>query len=158
MVGDTSSMAVSESREVAQAALWMAATQDHAGEERLRQSLRRQGIRAAAVDFGGSYAQAVLQVVERAVVASKREGLIRPVHPEEGAVAGAAHEAVSAVVAKAIGLNVGGKIGLARKGQHLVVAVFCSIGLGHLDDVAVALAHRAVGPAAEEDAEGQGGR
>ncbi|MBE3597728.1 MAG: HutP family protein [Limnochordaceae bacterium] len=126
----------------------MATTQAHADEDRLRERLAAQGIRAAAVDFGGPFAQAVLQVVERAVVAAKREGLIRPLHAEEGAVAGAAHEAMMGLALKATGLNVGGKLGVARRGEHLVVAVFCSVGLGHLDDMAVALGHRALWAAA----------
>ena len=48
------------------------------------------------------------------------------------------------VLNKAIGLNIGGKVGIARKDGHLSVAVFFSIGLVHLDEVAVGLAHRAI--------------
>ena len=69
---------VSESREVAQAALWMATSRDYAEEARLKEQLLRRGILAAAVDFGGAFAQALPQIVERSVVAAKREGLIRP--------------------------------------------------------------------------------
>lgn len=134
----------SESREVAQAALSMAISRDHAEESRLKGQFLRLGIRAAAVDCGGPFVQVLPQIVERAVVAAKREGLIRPVHVEEGAVAGAAHEAAMGLAVKAIGLNIGGKIGLARRGEHVVVAVFCAVGLGHLDDAAVSLGHRAV--------------
>ena len=46
--------------------------------------------------------------------------------------------------AKAIGLNIGGKIGIARSGDHIVVAVFFGIGLLHLNEVAIALGHRVV--------------
>jgi len=141
---------VSESREVARAAIRMALTRDHHEEQSVQSQLRSHGIRAAAVDCGGPFASAVSQVVERAVVAAKREGLIRAVHSEEGAVAGAAHEAVMAIASKALGLNVGGKVGLARRGEHLVVALFCSVGLMHLDDVAIGLAHRALAPWQEE--------
>ena len=153
---------VSESREVAQAALWMATSRDYAEEARLKDQLARRGILAAAVDFGGVFAQVVPQIVERAVVAAKREGLIRPVHSEEGAVAGAAHEAAMGLALKAMGFNVGGKVGLARRGEHVVVALFCAIGLGHLDDIAVSLGHRAIaqivktteeGPAADHGAD-----
>lgn len=135
---------LSESREVAQAALWMATSRDYADEARLKEQLVRRGILAAAVDFGGAFSQALPQIVERAVVAAKREGLIRPVHFEEGAVAGAAHEAAMGLALKAMGFSVGGKIGLARRGEHVVVALFCAIGLGHLDDIAVSLGHRAI--------------
>jgi HutP len=49
------------------------------------------------------------------------------------------------ILSKAIGLNIGGKVGIARKGDHISVAVFFSIGLIHLDEVAVGLSHRAIG-------------
>ncbi len=45
---------------------------------------------------------------------------------------------------KALGLNIGGKVGLARRGDHVAVAVFFGIGLLHLDEVAVGLGHRAI--------------
>ena len=48
------------------------------------------------------------------------------------------------IVNKAIGLNVGGKIGIARSGEHIVVAMFFGIGLLHLNEVAIALGHRVV--------------
>jgi len=44
---------------------------------------------------------------------------------------------------KAIGLNIGGKVGIARAGEHLSVAAFFGVGLLHLDEVAVGLGHRA---------------
>ena len=141
---------MSESREVARAALRMAITRDPKEEQAAKERLAAQGIRAAAVDCGGPFPAVVAQVVERAVVAAKREGVIRGVHSEEGAVAGAAHEAVMALSAKGVGLNVGGKLGLARRGEHVVVALFCSVGLVHLDDVAVGLGHRAVAAPAQE--------
>lgn len=145
---------VSESREVAQAALWMATSRDYAEEARLKEQLLRRGILAAAVDFGGAFAQALPQIVERSVVAAKREGLIRPLHFEEGAVAGAAHEAAMGLALKAMGFNIGGKVGLARRGEHVVVALFCAIGLGHLDDIAVSLGHRAIAHRAKVTEEG----
>jgi hypothetical protein len=40
-------------------------------------------------------------------------------------------------------LFVGGKIGIARQGDHIGVAVFIGVGLLHLDDVAIGLGHRA---------------
>ena len=45
---------------------------------------------------------------------------------------------------KAIGLNVGGKIGIARKEDHISVAIYFGVGLLHLDEVALGLGHRAV--------------
>jgi len=86
----------------------------------------------------------VSKIVERAVVAAKREGVIKDTHPDEGAVAGATREAVSQIIPKALGLNVGGKIGIARYQDHVSVAIFSGIGLLHLDEVAIGLGHRAV--------------
>lgn len=83
-------------------------------------------------------------MVERAVVSAKREGVIDDCHVEEGAVAGACREAISQVINKAVGLNVGGKIGVARDDNHLSVALFFGIGLLHLNEVAIGLGHRAV--------------
>jgi len=86
-----------------------------------------------------------MRIVERAVVAAKREGVISAsAYHEEGSVAGATREALSQITAKAIGLNVGGKIGIARSGNNVAVAVFFGIGLLHLNEVAIGLGHRAI--------------
>lgn len=82
--------------------------------------------------------------IERAIVAAKREGVIRETHSEEGAIAGATREALSQIGMKAVGFNVGGKIGIARYKDHISVAVYFGFGLLHLDDVAIGLGHRAV--------------
>lgn len=140
-------MEVARSSEVARAALEMALTRTREDEQRLKESYRRAGIYAAAVDYGGEFISSVKKVIERAVVAAKREGLIAEVQAEEGGVAGAAREALSQIMPKAIGLNVGGKIGIARMGEHIVVVIFCGIGLLHLNEVAVGLGHRAVAKA-----------
>lgn len=132
------------SREVAKAALSMAMTATREDEKKLKEELRSREIRAAAVDYGGEAIPAMKIIVERAVVAAKRELLIKDCHAEEGAVAGATREALSQILTKAIGLNIGGKVGIARKGDHVSVAVFFSIGLIHLDEVAVGLSHRAI--------------
>lgn len=132
------------SKEVAKAALSMAMTASREDEKILKEELRNREIRAAAVDYGGEAIPAMKTIVERAVIAAKRELLIRDCHAEEGAIAGATREAMSQILTKAIGLNVGGKVGIARKGDHVSVAVFFSIGLIHLDEVAVGLSHRAI--------------
>lgn len=132
------------SKEVAKAALSMAMTASREDEKLLKEELRNREIRAAAVDYGGEAIPAMKTIVERAVIAAKRELLIKDCHAEEGAIAGATREAMSQILTKAIGLNVGGKVGIARKGDHVSVAVFFSIGLIHLDEVAVGLSHRAI--------------
>ncbi len=137
-------MLESSSKEVAKAALTMAMSGTRDEERLLKESYRNQEIRAAAVDYGGEAITAIKTIVERAVVASKRELLIKDCHAEEGAIAGATREAMSQILLKAIGLNIGGKVGIARKGDHVSVAVFFSIGLVHLNEIAVGLSHRAV--------------
>lgn len=132
------------SRKVARVAIEMALTESREQEKEYKQRFQREGIRTAAVDYGGDFISSVNKIIERAVVASKREGVIREVHADEGAVAGATREALSQVMPKAIGFNVGGKIGIARKEDHISVAVFFGVGLLHLDEVAVGLGHRAV--------------
>ncbi|HBK52600.1 MAG TPA: hut operon positive regulator HutP, partial [Syntrophomonas wolfei] len=51
---------------------------------------------------------------------------------------------IAQIMPKALGLNVGGKIGVARHKDHVSVAIFLGIGLLHLDEVAIGLGHRAV--------------
>lgn len=128
----------------AKAALRMALTADREQEQALQRELLAQDVRAAAADYGGEFPGSIRRIIERSVVAAKREGVISETHTGEGAVAGATHEAIGQILPKAMGLNVGGKVGIARKGEHIAVAVFFGIGLLHLDDVAVGLGHRAV--------------
>ena len=59
-------------------------------------------------------------------------------------LAGAAHEAIQQIVDKCVGLNLGGKIGIARHGSHIGVCVFFAIGLLNLNDVAIGMGHRVV--------------
>lgn len=131
-----------ESRRTARAAVMTAMTEDRKHEADWIGELNAQGILAAAADFGGAFPECMARVVEAALVAARREGVISQSHAEEGAVAGACHEALSQLINKATGFNVGGKIGIARIDGHLSVAVFLSIGLLRLNDVAIGLAHR----------------
>jgi hypothetical protein len=132
------------SKEVVKAAIRVALTADRVEEKQLQKELSEQGIYTAAVDYGGEFISSVMKIVERAVVSAKREGVIKECHAEEGAVAGAAREALSQVMPKALGLNVGGKIGVARCGEHVSVAMFFGIGLLHLNEVAIGTGHRVV--------------
>jgi hypothetical protein len=132
------------SKEVARAALMMSLTLDRDDERALMSDFAAEGIKAAAVDFGGEYISSVMKMVERAVVAARREAVIADTHAEQGAVAGAAREAIAQIMNKALGLNVGGKIGIARYQDHVVVAVFFGIGLMHLNEVAVGMGHRVI--------------
>lgn len=133
------------SKIVATAAIKMAMSASRQEEGHLKKDLLDQfGVKAVAVDYGGEFISSVGKLIERSVVAAKREGVIKESHAEEGAVAGAAREAVTQIMPKAIGLNVGGKIGVARYHDHVSVAIFIGIGLLHLDEVAIGLGHRAV--------------
>lgn len=132
------------SKDVAKAALSMSMTADREEERAMKQRLSETGIRTAAVDFGGEFITSVSKIIERTIVAAKREGVIHETHIEEGAVAGAAREALSQIMQKAIGLNVGGKIGIARYDEHVSVAFFFGIGLLHLNEISVGLGHRVV--------------
>jgi hypothetical protein len=133
------------SKMVATAAIKMALSLSRPEEIAMKKSLFDQyGIKAVAVDYGGEFISSVAKIVERSVVAAKREGVIKDTHPDEGAVAGAAREALAQIMPKAIGLNVGGKIGVARFKDHISVAIFFGIGLLHLDEVSIGLGHRAV--------------
>ncbi|HEY8350421.1 MAG TPA: HutP family protein [Clostridiales bacterium] len=132
------------SRDIAAAAVKIALTKDRTEEKQLQQELARLGIRTAAVDYGGEFINSVMKIIERAVVSSKREGVIQESHVEEGAVAGATREALSQIMPKALGLNVGGKIGIARYRNHISVSIFFGIGLLHLNEVAIGLGHRVV--------------
>lgn len=132
------------SRKTASVAIKMALTESRDEEKSLQKTFAEIGIRTAAVDYGGEFISSVKKIVERAVVAAKREGVIRDTHADEGAVAGATREALSQIMPKAVGLNVGGKIGIARQDDHITVALFFGIGLLHLDEVAIGLGHRAL--------------
>ncbi|MBO8159538.1 HutP family protein [Thermosyntropha sp.] len=133
------------SKVVASSAIKMALTATRQEENILKEELfSNYGVKAVAVDYGGEFITSVGKIVERSVVAAKREGVIKDTHAEEGAVAGAAREAIAQLMPKALGLNVGGKIGIARHKDHVSVAIFLGIGLLHLDEVAIGLGHRAV--------------
>lgn len=132
------------SRDVVAAAIQVALTANREEEKTVRVHYEELGIHTAGVDFGGEFISSITKIIERAVVAAKREGIISDVHTEEGAVAGAAREAVSQIMNKAIGLNVGGKIGIARSGEHISVSVFFGVGLLHLNEMAIGLGHRVI--------------
>ncbi|HRY12261.1 MAG TPA: HutP family protein [Syntrophomonadaceae bacterium] len=133
------------SKIAASSAIKMALSASRAEEAQIKKSLLDEhGVKAVAVDYGGEFISSMAKIVERSVVAAKREGVIKDTHSDEGAVAGASREALSQIMPKALGLNVGGKIGVARYQDHVSVAVFMGIGLLHLDEVAIGMGHRAV--------------
>ncbi len=134
----------SGSKDAAKAAIKIALTSNRQDEKRVQTVFREKGITCSAVDYGGEFISSVMKIVERAVVSAKREQVINDTHREEGAVAGATREALTQVMPKALGLNVGGKIGIARFNDHISVATFFGIGLLHLNEISIGLGHRVI--------------
>ncbi|MCT4620900.1 MAG: HutP family protein [Marinisporobacter sp.] len=133
-----------DSLDVARAAVKIAISSSRSGEEEMVKKFKSIGIRTVAVDIGGNLIDSIPKIIERAIVSARKTGVIVESHVHDGAVAGAAREAIMQVAAKANGLNAGGKIGIARYGEHLSVCIFMSIGLLHLNEVVIGLAHRSI--------------
>ena len=132
------------SSDVARAAIEMSLSRSRVEETQLKAEFLKRDIYSAAVDFGGEFVPSIIRIIERTVIASKREGIINDSHLEEGGVAGAAREALNQITSKALGMNVGGKIGIARHKDHVAVSVYFGVGLGHLDEICIGLGHRAI--------------
>lgn len=113
-------------------------------EEFLKREFAASDAKVTAVNIGGNINDSIHIILERALVASKRNGLIREEHLHEGAVIGATRDALMQVCNRANGQNVGGKVGIARMGEHISVCIFLSIGLLHLDEVVIGIGHRAL--------------
>ena len=129
--------------EVAKAAITIAmSTREE--EVELIKKFKKQNILGAGVDIGGDLVASIPKIIERAVVASRRSGVTKECFVHDGAVAGATREAIIQVSSKTIGLNIGGKIGIARCRGHLTVCIFLSVGLLHLDEVVVGIGHRSI--------------
>ncbi len=132
-----------ESVRIARAAMQMAMS-NRKEEDQLKQKYKQKKIKTGAVDFGGEYDDSVKKLIENTVIAAKRENIIQETHVHQGAVAGAAHDAANQISATASGLNIGGKIGIARGGEHIAVAFFFGVGMLNLNEVAVGLSHRTI--------------
>jgi len=113
-------------------------------EEELKRYYNEQGIKVTAVNIGGNINSSISKILESALVAAKRNQLIREEHLHEGAVIGATRDAIMQISNRANGQNVGGKIGIARGGEHVSVCIFLNIGLLHLDEVVIAIGHRSL--------------
>ena len=101
--------------EIGRAALKIAVTGSRSEEQRIKQELAEQGIRSTAVDFGGEFIPSIVKIVERAVVAAQRQGLVSDTH-----------------------------VGIARCGEHLCVAIYMAVGVLNLNELCVGLAHRSL--------------
>jgi len=134
---------MNQSTEVAKAAIRLAMS-SREEENELKKQYRGLGVKCVAIDIGGKLPDITTKVLERALVASKKNDIIKDVHVHDGAVAGATREALAQIALKTHGLSAGGKIGIARQGEHLSVAIFMSIGLLHLNDIVIGLGHRSL--------------
>lgn len=137
-------MTAIKSVDVARAALAISLTRDKSDETSTKMAFRRQGITVACFSISGDFIPSIQQWIELTLDIAKREGIICGSFADSGSVVGAAREALAQVMPKAIGMNVGGKIGIAYCNENLAVAVLLGIGLSNLNDVAVGLGHRAV--------------
>ena len=102
-----------QSADIARAALRMSLTETRADENALKGRLAKDGIRAVAVNFGGKFLDILPKIFESAIVAAQRQKVISDTHVGDGSVVGAMESAIEQVKPMAIGMNVGGKIGIA---------------------------------------------
>ncbi len=133
-----------DSTDVARAAIKLAITSSRSAEEQLIKKFEEKDIRGIAVDVGGNIIDTIHIVIERAILASRRNGITSECHVDDGAIAGAAKDAIMQIAVKSSGLNGGGKIGICRHKEHLSVCIFMSIGLLHLNEVVIGLGHRSI--------------
>ncbi len=131
-----------QSADVGRAALRMSLTETRTDEAELREKLAKEGIRAVAVNFGGKFLDILPKIFESAIVAAQRQHVISDTHVGDGSVIGAVESAIEQIKPMAIGMNVGGKIGIARWKEHLCVAIFIGVGVLHFNEVNVGMAHR----------------
>ena len=113
-------------------------------EKKLIKEYAEKKIKVAAVDVGGAIPSARFKFIESTLLAAKRNGIIQDEHVHDGAVIGAIREAMNQIESNINGLSVGGKIGIARNGEHLGVAIFLSVGILQFNEVISAVAHRSV--------------
>ena len=113
-------------------------------EKKYVEEFRKKNIKVAAVDVGGKMPDSRFKFIESALIAAKRNELIADSHVHDGAVIGAMREAMSQIETNINGLSVGGKIGIAREGEHLSVAVFLSVGVLQFNEVISSVAHRSI--------------
>ena len=131
-----------QSADVARASIRMALSENRSDENELREKLAKSGIRAVAVNFGGKFLDIIPKIYESAIVAAQRQHVISDTHVGDGSVVGAMESAIEQIKLMAMGMNVGGKIGIARWKEHLCVAVFVEVGVLHFNEVTLGMAHR----------------
>ena len=113
-------------------------------EKILKEEYKKKGILTAAVNIGGKMPDMTIKIIENSIVAAIKNGLVEDNRSHNGIIVGAVRDALNQVSGKTNGFNVGGKISLVRIKEDLSVAVLLNIGILHLNEVAIATAHRII--------------
>ncbi|MEI6857937.1 HutP family protein [Psychrilyobacter sp.] len=113
-------------------------------EKKLKEEYKKNGILIAAVNIGGKMPDMTIKIVENSIVAAIKNGLVDDNRSHNGIIIGAVRDALNQVSSKTNGFNVGGKISLVRVEEDISVAVLLNIGILHLNEVAIATAHRII--------------
>lgn len=113
-------------------------------EKKLKEEYKKKGILIAAVNIGGKMPDMTIKIIENSIVAAIKNGLVEDNRSHNGIIVGAVRDALNQVSNKTNGFNVGGKISLVRIEEDISVAVLLNIGILHLNEVAIATAHRII--------------
>lgn len=113
-------------------------------EKKLKEEYKKNGILTAAVNIGGKMPDMTIKIIENSIVAAIKNGLVEDNRSHNGIIIGAVRDALNQVSSKTNGFNVGGKISLVRIEEDISVAVLLNIGILHLNEVAIATAHRII--------------
>lgn len=113
-------------------------------EKKLKEEYKKDGILTAAVNIGGKMPDMTIKIIENSIVAAIKNGLVDDNRSHNGIIVGAVRDALNQVSSKTNGFNVGGKISLVKIEEDISVAVLLNIGILHLNEVAIATAHRII--------------
>jgi len=113
-------------------------------EKKLKEEYKKNGILTAAVNIGGKMPDMTIKIIENSIVAAIKNGLVEDNRSHNGIIVGAVRDALNQVSSKTNGFNVGGKISLVKIDEDISVAVLLNIGILHLNEVAIATAHRII--------------
>ena len=130
-------------KEVCNSAIEIVISSDIESEKIIKQRLFKRGIKGAGISYGGDFIKGIPTIIERVIIAAKKEGIIDD-QIGEAAIIGATKEAISHIVDKATGFNIGGKIAVARCKNHIAVVVYFSVGMLNLDEIVLGLGHRMI--------------
>lgn len=113
-------------------------------EKKLKEEYKKDGILIAAVNIGGKMPDMTIKIIENSIVAAIKNELVEDTRSHNGIIVGAVRDALNQVSMKTNGFNVGGKISLVRIEDDISVAVLLNIGILHLNEMAIATAHRVI--------------